>query len=513
LFLVLLIMASTLANIGYNSIAKVVTMTVAVTTSAILARNLGANDYGVVGIAMMVIGFLGRFSDIGMTAALVQRRSIEERVLETAQALNLILAAALFGCALIAAPLTVIIFKNHAVPQVVGVLACSLLISAIGFLPSALLTREMRFAALRTPFVTGAVVRGIVSVACALTGWKYWSLVVGSLAGTITTSLLLRVVRPVGVRWHLDRNISLQLLHFGIPLWLSGLLVFLVFNIDNFVIGSVMGATQLGFYTVALTWATFGCGTVYDTVHSVLFPRFSRVQHSRAELAAMYYRSLRAVMFVTVMANAILFAVADGFLVTVLGRGSSRWLPALYPLQILCVYGAIRASMEPVGNVIMALGRSKLLLRAVLLPLLLEVCLLPLAAMKGGLPAVAWLVCGAYTLQWVVYGPFLKRELGIGPGKILKAAVPVAIAGVSAVLIVRSIRLPDSFPWAALILRSAVVCATFVVIHEVATRGAMLSELKRITNFRLGRSLGPPPESPMTAAATPPEIIPDSLKL
>ena len=132
-------------------------MAVGVATSAILARNLGADDYGVVGIAMIVIGFLGRFSDIGMTAALVQRPRIDERVLETAQTLNLILAAVLFACALAAAPFMAVVFKNYAVPQVVSVLACSLLISAIGFLPSALLTREMRFAALRIPFVTGAV--------------------------------------------------------------------------------------------------------------------------------------------------------------------------------------------------------------------------------------------------------------------------------------------------------------------------------------------------------------------
>jgi PST family polysaccharide transporter len=284
-------------------------------------------------------------------------------------------------------------------------------------------------------------------------------------------------------------------------------LVFLVFNIDNFVIGSFMGATQLGFYTVALTWATFGCSTVYETVHSVLFPRFSQMQHSRAELAAMYYRSLRAVMFVTVMANAILFAVADGFLVTVLGKGNPRWLPALYPLQILCIYGAIRASMEPVGNVIMALGRPKLLLRAVLLPVLLELCFLPLVAIKWGLPAVAWLVCGAYTLQWAVYGPFLKRELGVGPGRILKAAIPLSIAAVSGILIARTIRLPDPLSWASLTLRSAAVCTTFIVVHEVLTRGAMLSEVKLVMNLRIRKLLGTSEGSAISPRATRSDVM------
>jgi O-antigen/teichoic acid export membrane protein len=221
----------------------------------------------------------------------------------------------------------------------------------------------------------------------------------------------------------------------------------------------------------------------------------------------MYYRSLRAVMFVTVMANAVLFAVADSFLVTVLGKGNPRWLPALYPLQILCIYGVIRASMEPVGNVIMALGQPKVLLRAVMLPVSLELCFLPLVAIKWGLPAVAWLVCGAYTVQWVVYGPFLKRELGVESGRILKAAIPVAIAAVSAVLTARTIRLPDPLSWASLMLRSAAVCVMFIVVHEMLTRGAMLSELKLAMKFRIRKPFGASAGSTIPPPATGSDVV------
>jgi O-antigen/teichoic acid export membrane protein len=500
-------MASTLTNIGYNSIAKILTMAVGVVTSAILARNLGADDYGVVGIAMIVIGFLGRFADIGMGAALVQRQKIDDRALETAQTLNLLLAIALTLCALFAAPFTLIIFRNQAAPMVVSVLAASFLISAIGFLPSALLTREMRFGTLRVPLVTGAVVRGVVSVTCALAGWKYWSLVVGTLVGNLTTSVLLRAFRSVKARWEVDQTVGLELLRFGLPLCFSSLLVFLVFNIDNFVIGSFMGTSQLGYYTVALTWATYGCTTIYETVHSVLFPRFSQIRQSRAELAKMYYRSLRAVMFIAVMANAVLFAVADGFLVTVLGKGSPRWLPSLVPLEILCVYGALRASMEPVGNVIMALGQSKLLLRAVILPVIAELCLLPFVTVKWGLPGAACLVTGAYALQWIIYGPFLSRQFDANVEQILKIAVPIMVAAVSAVLSSRAFHLAAPLSWTAIMLRSAMACAVFVVVHELLSRGAILSEISSLMKSKTRGVGGAPKGSTIQRSATGPGII------
>ena len=471
-------MSTTLANIGYNSIAKVLTMAVSMVTSAILARTLGADDFGVVGIAMVVIGFFSRMSDIGIASSLVQRRTLDNQVSETARALNLILVGVLFLFAQVLSPFTRAAFKNPAVPRVVSVLAFGLLISTLGFLPSALLTREMRFAKLRIPSVGGTLVRGIVAVSCALAGWNYWSLVAGNLAGNFTTAMLLRAVRPVKAKWRIYRGAAKELLHFGLPLWGSGLLVFAVFNIDNFAIGALMGTTELGYYTVAMTWSTFITATLYETVHSVLFPRFSQIQLDRAHLAEMYYRSLRVIIFVAVMSNATLFAVADGFLVTVLGKGSPRWLPSLGPLHILCVYGALRAIMEPVGPVIMALGRTKLFLRATLLPALVEICLLPLVAIKLGLAGVACLICVAYGLQWIVYGPFLKRELEVGPFRLLKLIIPVLLAAISGVLISRTIQLKDPLSWGSIVLRSAVVCVIFAVVHEVLTRGAFLAEIK-----------------------------------
>jgi O-antigen/teichoic acid export membrane protein len=495
-------MASTIANIAYNSVAKVLTMGVALVTSTILARKLGAEDYGVVGIAMAVIGFLGRFNDLGMTAAVVQRPNVEARLIQTAQALNFLIAAGLFLCALAFAPLTVTIFKSREVPKVVCALAFTLILSAIGFLPAALLTRELQFVKLRMPFVTGSLVRGVVSVACALTGWKYWSLVFGSLAGTLATSILLRLVRPVKAGFAIDRSIGRELLHFGLPILMSSLLAFLVLNIDNFVIGSFLGATQLGYYTIAFTWATYGCTTLSETVHSVLFPRFSQSQANREELAAMYCRSLRAVMFVAVMANAALFAIADGFLVTVLGKGNPRWLPALGTLQILCVYGAIRASIEPIGNVILALGRSKLLLRAVALPISIELCLLPFVSVTWGLRAVACLVGGAYAVQWVVYGPFLERELGLGVRRLAKVALPVFVAAFAGILAERSIGLPNPLSWLSLIVRSGTVCLAFIITHELLTRGAMVSELKPLVLSRVRRVWSTPKACSIRPAAS-----------
>lgn len=463
-------------------------MVVGLVTSTILARNLRPEDFGVVGIALIVIGFLERFSDMGVSVALVQRPSVGEKVLETAQTLNLILAVLLFGCALIAAPFAVRLFHVPAAAGVISALSLSYLFSTIGFLPGWLLQREMRFGRQRTPLVVASVVRGCVSVGLALAGAKYWSLVLGNLASFATNGALLRVVRPVGAKWRIHPDIARDLLRFGLPFWFSALLMFVVFNIDNFFVGSVLGATALGYYTIAWTWSTYVCTTLYQTVHSVLFSRFSRIQQDRQYLAEMYHRSLRVLMFAAVLVNSTLYAVADGFLVTVLGKGSDRWLPCLVCLQILCVYGALRATMEPIGNVIMAVGKSKLLLKANAIPAILEITLLPLVTPKFGLEGVAYLVCVAYVTQWLVYGRFLKRELGVGLRSFLGLALPVLAAAVSAVVTARAIHIGNSVSWSSMLVRAVVVCLVFTAVHELLTRGTILSEVKRAVESRGGKN-------------------------
>jgi O-antigen/teichoic acid export membrane protein len=470
-------MSSTLANISYNSIAKALTMAVQAATTMILARTLGANDYGVIGVAMIVIGFLARFDDIGMTAALVQRKDADREVLATAQTLNLILAVLLFIAAQVAAPFTAEAFHNPAIPMVVRVLGVSFLLSAAGFIPTALMTRHLQFARLRSAAVAGTVARGLVAVTLALAGAKHWSLVAGVLASGLVSAILLRQFCPQRAPWRFDRTLARGMLSFGLPLWGSGILTFIVFNTDTFLIGTVKGTTELGYYTVAITWSMFVCSALSEVVHSVLFPRFAQLQFAREELAQRYARSLQGTIFVAFMANAALCACADGFVFTVLGKGTDRWLPCVVPLQVLCAYGALRATMEPVGSVVLALGRSRLLLWATLVPAGIELALLPWGVRHWGLPGIATLVTVAYALQWLVFAPFLVRELRFTPLRLLRLALPGALAAGAAIIAARSLGLGNPLLWPGLLFRAGIACVVFTVIHELLSRGSILAEV------------------------------------
>src|SRR5208282_5693145 len=417
--------AKTFRNVIYATFTKGATLICVTLTGSVIARNLSPADYGVVGFAGIIIGFLTHFSDVGVGSAAIRRSSLDQEGLRTAYTLKIILSSGAFIIAFLIAPLAQHLFEHPATANVVRVLAFDFLISTIGFMPLVKLTREQNYRALAIPGVVGAIARCVLAVILVLHGWKYWAVVLADVGANLAGGVANQLARRIPLRLHFDWPDAREYLRFGVPLLGSGVLVFLIFNLDNFLVGSVMGSAKLGYYALAFTWGSFVCGLLYDTVNNVLLPTFSTMQNDVAAMRRWYLKTVDLVAFVSVVANATLLANAHFFLVTLLGKGTNKWLPAELPLKILCIYGILRAIIEPLSNPIMALGKTKALLRASTLAGVVEVSLLFLVLRTGRIELVASVVLFSYATQAAVYLPFLRRDLKISAGDIIAQLWPV----------------------------------------------------------------------------------------
>lgn len=473
-------MKQLIKNLFHTATAKVLIVLVQFGVSTILARKLSAEDYGVVGFANVILAFLVSINGMGVGPALIRTKDPEPEVLGTAATLNLLLSISAFILAQLAAPLCGWMLNSPASVSVVRVLAIGFLISPIGFLSSCVLNKEMKFKALRTPQVIGAVIRGGAMIEMASAGMKHWSLVAGNLLGSLINNVLLKFSRPVQFRWLLNKEHARRLLAVGVPLALSDVLIFAVLNTDNFFLGSALGSKTLGYYTVAFTWATFLCTTVYQVVHTVLFPKFSLMQDDLPKLRDAYLRSLRLVLFIAAIGNGALFVCSKPFLVTILGHGTERWLPSLVALQILCAYGIIRAATETIANPILALGNTGLFLKANLLAFLLEVPLMYWVAVHFGIEGVAILSTLSYTAQNIIYIRFLDRELGVGASKLFSIGGPVAGATVVSSAAIMAASFLPSTGYAGIVCRGLAFSGLFIVVHELLSGGRVIAELGAI---------------------------------
>ena len=420
--------SQTFRNVFYNSLMRSATLTCQLLASTVVARGLSAADMGVVGFANIIIGFLNHFSDCGVGSAAIRRPQLTQSNLETAFTLKVILGAGSFGVALLIAPFAWHFCDHPAAGDVTRFLALNFFISTIGFLPLVQLTREMNFKALVIPGVINAVVRASLAVTLIVCGWKFWAVAVADVGANLAGGIATQCVRKIPVRFRFDAEDMREYLRFGLPLLGMGVLVYLIFYLANFLVGARLGKEQLGYYTLAFTWGSFICGLLGDTVNSVMFPAFAALQNDLVKMRRWYLKTVDLVAFVSVVANTALMANADAFLVIFLGKGSDKWMPAVVTLQILCAYGIIRAMTEPIGNCLMALGKTQTLLRSCIMVGVVQMPLLWWAIHTGKIEWVAAVVLVAYSTQALVYFPVLRREFSVSTLDLVKQLWPLAPA-------------------------------------------------------------------------------------
>jgi O-antigen/teichoic acid export membrane protein len=462
--------AKTFRNIIYTSFGKGLTLFCVALTSMVVARNLTPADYGVLGFAGIIIGFLSRFSDMGVGSAVIRRPELDRHHLETALTLKIVLSAGAFAGALLIAPFAWHLFDHPATCNVIRILALTFLVSTIGFVPQVMLTREMNYRALVLPGVVGAIVQCVLAVTLVLHGWSFWSVIVANVCSTLASGIVLQLIKRVFVRLRFDWTDAREYLQFGIPLFGTGVLVFVIFNLDNFLVGTSMGSTQLGYYALAFTWGSFICGLLSETVNTVLFPAFSAIQHDPVAVRRWYLKTVDLVAFIATVANVALLANTHFFLVTFLGGGTGKWLPAEVALRILCVYGILRAMTEPLGPCTMARGDTKVLLRANLLIGVVEILLLILGLRSGRIAWIAVAVLAAYACAAFTLLPYLRREFSIGAKDLIAQAWPVVPAALVGYMVTSF--LPASFGTTIITLatRGLVTASTVALTHGLCTK-------------------------------------------
>src|ERR1700688_268690 len=93
--------ARTFRNIIYTGFTKGVSLLCMALTTMVVARNLSASDYGLVGFATVIIAFLSTFSEMGLFHGAVRRPVLHSSNLQTVLTLKAILGFGAFVAALL----------------------------------------------------------------------------------------------------------------------------------------------------------------------------------------------------------------------------------------------------------------------------------------------------------------------------------------------------------------------------------------------------------------------------
>lgn len=342
-------------GILWNGISQFSTQIFQFITIIILARLLTPEDFGIVGLATLFTGLITVINELGMSAAIIQRKDINDVHISTSFWTNIGMGIILFIFTVIISPFVANFFHEELMRPILIVSSTGLVIGSFGVVHRALLEKNINFKNITIVEVCAAFGSGMVSILLAINNFGVWSIVLGSVASTFISVVILWKLSKWRPSLKFSSKHFKELFSFGGNVAGSQLLNYIAMRVDYLIIGKMLGTTSLGYYSLARMITSLPVQKVSWTIMRVVFPAFSSVQYNRDVLKKGYLNVTKYISLITFPMLAGIFVVAPEFINTFYG---SKWTPVIILVQILALQGAIVSICSMTGTIQYVKGRS-----------------------------------------------------------------------------------------------------------------------------------------------------------
>ena len=335
---------------------------VSLAASFILSVFLQPSVFGVFFVVSAIIAFLSYFSDIGLAAALIQKKEqVTEDDLRTTFTIQQILIGTLVIIALLASG-QIGKFYNLDSQGVLlfQALVISFFMSSLKTIPSIILERSLRFDKLVIPQIVETLVFNVTAVVLAVSGFGISSFTYAVLGRGVSGLAVIYFIQPWKVSFGFSRSVAKRLLSFGIPFQANSVLALVKDDLIPVYLGKVLPLAEVGYIGFAKKWALTPLRLIMDNVIRITFPSFSRLQSEKNLLRLGIEKSLfvgTAVIFPSLIALVILAP----YIIELIPR-YEKWSPALLSLSLFSFDAFLSSISTPITNALNAIGKIKITL-------------------------------------------------------------------------------------------------------------------------------------------------------
>lgn len=407
-------------------------------TTAILARLLTPTDFGLMGFAVLAVGYFSAFKDLGLGAALIQRRNDIAQAADTVFTLNLLLGIGLTIASYLSAPYFAAYFQQPQIIPMLRFLSFSFVFNALSSVHLVQMQRDLDFRKKLIPNLGGAIVKGVVSIGCAIANFGVWALIIGQMAGTVMTMFAVWYVYPWQPRLIIHYQLARELLRFGIPIVSLGAFAVFFDSLDRLIIGRSFDSSALGLYTLATRLPELLILNSLWVVTGAIFPVYATIQEQTNSLRKSFLATLRFTEIFLMPLGLGLLLAANPLVRLAFGE---QWIDSILFVRILAASALFQSVGFHIGDVYKAVGRVDILIKLNTAMVIIQVPLL-LFSVRYGVAGVAWAMVLAMLLEAILRlwatGWFLK----ISWSTLLAQLVPSLLGGVAlSLLVVPTLRL------------------------------------------------------------------------
>jgi lipopolysaccharide exporter len=321
----------------------------------ILARILVPRDFGLVAMAMVVVGLVEVLGESGQLLALIRHPDPTREHYDSVWTLGILVAITLTVILWLIAPLGGLYFHEPRAVFLIRLLALRTLIDGFDNVGVVAFRRDLQFGRDFAFQFLQRVLGVIVTVGFALWLRDWRALALGILFGRAFGTVLSYVMHPYRPRLCFTK--IPEMLSFSSWMLAVHIAQYINDRADEMVVGGLGSPAAMGNYSVASDTATAPTAETVLPVARALFPVFARIQEDKAAVRDAYLNVLAATCMLSVSVGGGTALIAGDFVAVALGP---NWLQITPLVQILAIAGGLYGIMQNGIPVMTATGHQRL---------------------------------------------------------------------------------------------------------------------------------------------------------
>ncbi|CAK8711719.1 Colanic acid exporter [Candidatus Electronema halotolerans] len=436
----------TFSAVRWTTLASVARTIVQLAQVSILARLLKPEDYGLMAMVGVVLSFAALFTDLGLNSAYIQKQDVTLEQRSSLFWLNFAMGVGLTLLVIVISPLLAWFFGDSRLTPLLMLSSLTFIITSAGQQVRMTAEKNLNFRPVVITEIVAAVFGLLIAVSAALADFGVYSLILGSITTAFAATLLGWIVIAQGWRpyWQFRFTDVKPYIRFG-----GAVVADAVFNninrsIDLLLGGRLLAAPQLGLYSVPRNLILQIQFMVNPIITRVGFPLIAQVQHDIPRVRLIYLNTLNMTASVNAPLYMGLAFFAPDAVHVLLGN---KWTGSVDFLRILAIWGFLRSTGNPIGSLLMGMGRAGLAMKWNFTLLFIISPALWVGSYIGGAEGLAWAMLITMSVilipgWYILIRPLCQASLFEYLSATFKPLL-IAIGSVGAVyLICRHIELP-----------------------------------------------------------------------
>lgn len=343
------------SGIFWSALSRITIHIFQLITLIILARLLEPAEFGLITSSIVVIGFLNIFRDLGVASAIIQKLSVNDKLLSSVYWIVVTIGVTMNILLFFSAPLIADFYNAKELTNILKLLSFNFSITSTTVIHQTLLEKELKFKQIATYEMIAIIVSSVCAIILAYMGFGVWSLVLQNLVNAVSLSIILWIKSTYRPNLLFSFPEIKSIFKFSINLSGFNILNYFVRNSDYILIQKYLGAQPLGYYNIAYRIMLYPLQNITSVFSRVMFPLYSKLQSEHSKLKDMYVQLVNNIAILSFPLMLWITATADILVMSLLGE---KWKSIIPLILILAPIGMIQSIYTSAGTIYQAKGRT-----------------------------------------------------------------------------------------------------------------------------------------------------------